>query len=67
MKPDFVVDISEYWLKKEEAIKAFASQFFVGKDDDEPATPISTPEFMKFLESRAREFGRQINVEFGES
>ncbi len=66
MKPDFVVDISGYWSKKEEAIKAFSSQFFVGKEDKEPSTPISTPEFMKFLEARSREFGRQINAEFGE-
>lgn len=66
MKPDFVVDISDYWLKKEEAIKAFSSQFFTGEVDNEPQTPISTPEFMKFLEARAREFGRLIGVEYGE-
>lgn len=66
LKPDFVMDISEFWPQKLEAIKAFSSQFFVGKEDDKPATPISTPQFMKFLEARAREYGRQINVEFGE-
>jgi hypothetical protein len=29
-------------------------------------TPISSPQFVKFLEARAREYGRSINVEFGE-
>ncbi len=66
MRPDFVVDISAEWEKKVEAIRAFSSQFYVGKEDNEPVTPISTPDFMKFLESRAREYGRTIGVQFGE-
>jgi bacillithiol biosynthesis deacetylase BshB1 len=66
MHPDFVVDITAEWEKKVEAIRAFSSQFYVGKDDDEPTTPISTPEFMKFLEARARDYGRTIGVQFGE-
>jgi bacillithiol biosynthesis deacetylase BshB1 len=66
MSPDFVVDISAEWAKKVESIRAFSSQFYVGKDDNEPVTPISTPDFMKFLESRARDYGRSIGVQFGE-
>ncbi|MGB6035053.1 MAG: bacillithiol biosynthesis deacetylase BshB1 [Cryomorphaceae bacterium] len=66
MHPDFVVDISAEWEKKVEAIRAFSSQFYVGKEDNEPVTPISTPDFMKFLEARAREYGRTIGVQFGE-
>ncbi len=67
LKPDFVVDISAYWHKKVEAIKAFKTQFFVGEiDDNQPVTSISTPQFMHFLEGRAREMGRMIGVEFGE-
>jgi len=66
IKPDFVVDISEEWPQKVKSIEAFESQFFVGKKDDEPETPISTPEFMTFLESRARDFGRSIGVKYGE-
>jgi bacillithiol biosynthesis deacetylase BshB1 len=66
IKPDFVVDISQEWPKKVECIQAFGSQFFTGSASDEPTTPISTPEFMKFLESRAREMGRPIGAEFGE-
>jgi bacillithiol biosynthesis deacetylase BshB1 len=66
MHPDFVVDISDQWEQKVKSIEAFSSQFFVGKEESEPATPISTPEFMMFLESRAREYGRSIGVQFGE-
>ncbi|TAE68354.1 MAG: bacillithiol biosynthesis deacetylase BshB1 [Bacteroidetes bacterium] len=67
LKPDFVVDISAYWHKRVEAIKAFKTQFFTGETlENEPVTPISTPQFMHFLEGRAREMGRMIGVEFGE-
>jgi len=66
LKPDFVVDISDTWGTKLEAIRAFSSQFFTGEKDDQPQTPISTPDFMKFLEARAREMGRLIFVEYGE-
>jgi bacillithiol biosynthesis deacetylase BshB1 len=67
LKPDLVIDITPYWEKRMKAVKAFETQFFVGKDiDNEPMTPISTPSFMHFLEGRAREFGRMIGVEFGE-
>ncbi|MBC6609030.1 bacillithiol biosynthesis deacetylase BshB1 [Hymenobacter sp. BT188] len=63
--PDFVVDISEFWDKKWEAIQAFKSQFF-DANSTEPITYLSTPAFSKFMEARAREFGHLIGVEFGE-
>jgi bacillithiol biosynthesis deacetylase BshB1 len=63
--PDFVVDISDVWLKKWEAIQAFKSQFF-DAESTEPITYLSTPAFSKFMEARAREFGHLIGVEFGE-
>jgi bacillithiol biosynthesis deacetylase BshB1 len=66
MDPDFVVDVTDQWEQKVRAIEAFSSQFYVGKEDNEPVTPISTPDFMKFLESRAREYGRIIGVQYGE-
>jgi bacillithiol biosynthesis deacetylase BshB1 len=63
--PDFVMDITPFWEKKMEAIRAFKSQFF---DPNNPTenTYISSPEFMKFLEARSREVGHFIGVEFGE-
>lgn len=67
MKPDLIVDVTPYWEQRMNAVKAFKTQFFVGnKEDNEPATPISTPDFMQFLEARAREFGRLIGVKYGE-
>ncbi len=65
IKPDFVVNISDEWEQKIEAIRAFKSQFFTG-DASGPQTFISTPSFMKFLEARAREYGQSIRVEYGE-
>ena len=63
--PDLVVDISAYWEKKVESIKAFRSQFF-DPNSAEPNTYISSPEFLKFLEARSREMGHLVGVEFGE-
>ncbi|MCA6073228.1 bacillithiol biosynthesis deacetylase BshB1 [Fulvivirga sedimenti] len=65
IKPDIVVDISDYWDRKVEAIQCFKSQFY-DPESDEPETFISKPGFMKFLESRAREFGYVIGAEYGE-
>lgn len=65
IKPDIVVDISAHYDQKMEAVFAFKSQFYDPKSD-EPETPISSKEFIHFLESRAREMGRVIGVEFGE-
>lgn len=65
IQPDFVVDISAYWDEKEAAIRAFKTQFF-DPNNQEENTFISTPEFMKFLEARAREYGQAIQVKYGE-
>lgn len=65
LQPDFVVDITPYWEGKIAAIKAYKSQFF-NPDSDEPASYISGKSFMDFLESRTREHGHMIGVDFGE-
>lgn len=66
IRPDVVVDISEVWEAKMDAVMAYASQFHSGKVENEPDTPISSPEFISFLDARAREFGRNINTKYGE-
>tara|TARA_R110001592_G_scaffold363221_3_gene681726 strand:- start:117426 stop:118154 length:729 start_codon:yes stop_codon:yes gene_type:complete len=68
IKPDFVVDITSVYDQKMESIKAFSSQFFSGKshNNKETITPISSPDFLYFLEARAREFGRAINATYAE-
>jgi len=65
LDPDLVIDISEFWEQKLDSIKAFSSQFY-DPDSSEPETPISTKAFWDFLESRARQFGRPIGVDYAE-
>jgi len=65
IKPDFIVDITPFWETKIESIKAFKSQFF-DPTNQEPASFISDPEFLPFIESRAREFGHRIMTTYGE-
>jgi bacillithiol biosynthesis deacetylase BshB1 len=65
LTPDFVVDITPFWEKKMEAIRAFRSQFF-DPDSREPKTPISGADFMAFMEAKARVFGRPIMAKYAE-
>lgn len=65
-KPTFVVDISETFDDKMNAIKAFETQFH-NPISSEPETFISQPNFMKFLEARARIFGFKIGKDYGEA
>jgi N-acetylglucosamine malate deacetylase 1 len=65
IQPDFIFDISEFWETKVASIMAFASQFYDPKSE-EPASFISSPEFLPFIESRARELGHRIMVKYGE-
>ena len=65
LKPDFVIDVTSVWEKRMETVMAFRSQFY-NPDSKEPETAISTKEFLDFLASRAREFGRQIGVQYAE-
>lgn len=65
IKPDFVVDITPFWGKKVESIRAFKSQFY-DPNSKEPQSFISSEEFLDFIEARAREFGHSIMVKYGE-
>lgn len=63
--PDIVVDITPFFKKKMESIKAFSSQFY-NPESKEPDTPISSKDFLDFLEARSLQFGRSIGVRYGE-
>lgn len=63
--PDLVVDVSDYWEKKMEAVRAFKTQFY-DPESKEPETYISSPNFLRLLEARAVEFGQAIGVKYGE-
>ena len=65
LEPDFVVDISANWDQKEAAIRAFKSQFF-DPTSAEPASYISSPDFLNFIQARAMEMGHKIGVKYGE-
>lgn len=65
LQPDFIVDVSDSWEQKMEAIRSFRSQFY-DPNNDEPNTYISSPEFMKMIESRGKELGHAIQVKYGE-
>jgi bacillithiol biosynthesis deacetylase BshB1 len=63
--PDFVIDITPFWEQRMQAILAYSTQFY-NPALQQPQTPLSTPDFIHFLEARARELGRAIGVGFGE-
>jgi bacillithiol biosynthesis deacetylase BshB1 len=65
LKPDFVVDVSDFAEKKREAIMCFSSQFY-NPDSKEPQTPISSPEFLESVFSKMSIFGRTIGVRYAE-
>ncbi len=64
--PDFVFDISDHWESKRRAMLAFESQFNVTKPGDEPETYISSENYFKQMEARARYFGHLAGFTFGE-
>lgn len=64
-EPDFIVDVSDVWEQRMEAIKAFKSQFFdpLSKED---STYISSPMFLRMIEARSIEYGHLIGAKYGE-
>lgn len=63
--PDIVFNISGFLDKKIEAINAYASQFYDEKSD-EPATPISSKNFLDSVRYRAQNLGRLAGVDAAE-
>lgn len=69
IEPDVVVDVTEHWDTKVRAVQAYSSQFFntdYEASSDEPQTYISRPDFMHYIEGRAREYGKYIAATYGE-
>lgn len=65
IKPDFVVDVSQFIDQKVEAIKAYKSQFF-DANNKAPQTPISTQNFLDSVRYRAQNLGRLAGVDAAE-
>jgi bacillithiol biosynthesis deacetylase BshB1 len=64
-EPSFIIDISNEFETKMKAIKCYSSQFY-DPHSKEPQTFISDKKFIEYIESRARFYGFQIGVRFGE-
>ncbi|MFK7935745.1 MAG: bacillithiol biosynthesis deacetylase BshB1 [Saprospiraceae bacterium] len=67
--PDFVVDITDHIDQKMESILAYRSQFHLPDAKEyanEAKTPISGADFMEFIKSKNRVFGRSVQFDYAE-
>jgi hypothetical protein len=65
--PDFVVDISDYFDKKVESIKAYGSQVTgIPAEQLESKTFLRSGAFWEVLNTRAKFVGTMIHVRYGE-
>ena len=58
-RPSFILDISDYWEKKQAAIECYRSQFIEGR-------PTDPPTFIHRLRDQAATWGLAINTRYGE-
>jgi len=66
-EPDFIVDITDVFEQRMEAVKAYTSQFYNPENEaDGPQTYISTPDFLESVVARARMIGKKIGVKYAE-
>lgn len=62
-EPNIVIDISDVFEQRMQAILAYKTQFFdASTNANEPQTYISSPEFLEGLKSRTRLMGKRIGV-----
>ena len=65
IKPDFVIDVTDFYTQKMHSILAYKTQFF-NPEQNGPKTPISGQDFLDFLTGRMSEMGRVIGVSYAE-
>lgn len=68
-EPTLLVDVSDFWDRKIEAIRAFESQFFnpdYEPSAEEPDTYVSNRDFFEWIEARARAWGYPIGARYAE-
>jgi len=63
--PSFVVDVSEYYGQKREALACYRSQF-AAESPDAVATRLTSPLFAQLVESRDSQFGARAEVRWAE-
>jgi len=64
-EPSFVVDVSDYYDTKRRALACYSSQFRP-QSGDAVQTRLTSPRFMKLIESRDAQFGARAGVDFAE-
>jgi len=64
-EPSFIVDISNFFETKMKSVWAYSTQFH-NPESNEPETFISSPEFIDYVDARAKFYGFQIGKKFGE-
>lgn len=66
-EPDLLIDISDVFEQRMQAIKAYSSQFFNSQNGSAgPQTYISTADFLESIIARARMLGKRIGVKYAE-
>ena len=66
-QPDFVLDVTAYWDKKEEVIRCYRTQVTQeGEDDSSSKTFIRSNRFWEILRARALISGSMIDTKYGE-
>lgn len=63
--PSFIVDVSEEYERRMDAVHAFRSQFF-DPENRERSTILSTPEFLEMIRTRMEYYGDRIGKRYGE-
>lgn len=62
----FIMDVSDVFAKKMEAIRCYETQFYNPKHKGGPETYISSKRFLDDIITRAKFFGFKIGAEYGE-
>ena len=64
-EPDIIIDVTESWEQRMEAVKAYKTQFH-DPNSSEADTYLSNPDFLDAITSRARLLGKRIGVKYAE-
>ena len=64
-KPNMIIDVSDTFETKMQAVKAYATQFY-NPESNEPETFISQKNFIDYLAARAKTHGFSIHKDYGE-
>src|SRR5216117_142807 len=65
-RPSFVIDVSEHYQRKREALDCYRSQFAPADDDGAVPTRLTASTFRQLIESRDAQFGALAGVAFAE-